>query len=38
VDLLDRRGHEQQGRRPCVVVGEANGLVVAIPLTSTTHF
>ncbi|MGD9936405.1 MAG: type II toxin-antitoxin system PemK/MazF family toxin [Methanoregulaceae archaeon] len=37
VDLFDRRGHEQQGRRPCVIVGEANGLVVAIPLTNNVR-
>ncbi len=34
VDLLDGKGHEQQGRRPAIIVGEANGLVIAIPLTT----
>ncbi len=34
VDLLDGKGHEQQGRRPCIVVAEAHGLGIVIPLTS----
>jgi mRNA interferase MazF len=34
VDLSDSKGHEQRGERPAIVVGGANGLVIAVPLTS----
>jgi len=35
VDLLDSRGHEQQGQRPGLIVGISNGLIITVPLTST---
>ncbi len=35
VDLSDAKGHEQQGTRPAIVVGSANGLVLVVPLTSS---
>lgn len=34
VDLYDGKGHEQEGYRPCIVMGTANGLAIAVPLTS----
>lgn len=34
MDLYDSKGHEQRGRRPGLVVGSANGMVVVLPLTS----
>ena len=34
VALSDSKGHEQRGERPAIVVGGANGLVIAVPLTS----
>ncbi|MDD4148303.1 MAG: type II toxin-antitoxin system PemK/MazF family toxin [Candidatus Cloacimonetes bacterium] len=34
VDLSDAKGHEQRGERPAIIVGGANGLVIAVPLTS----
>lgn len=34
VDLYDGKGHEQEGTRPCIVMGEANGLSIVVPLTS----
>lgn len=34
VDLSDGKGHEQEGKRPCIVIGKANGLSVVVPLTS----
>ncbi len=37
VDLYNSKGHEQRGRRPALVMGEANGLTVVIPLTSNTR-
>jgi mRNA interferase MazF len=37
VDLPEGQGHEQKGQRPAIVVGSANGLVVVIPLTSSTE-
>ncbi len=37
VNLADAKGHEQQGRRPGLIVGQANGLVITIPLTSALH-
>lgn len=36
VDLSDAKGHEQQGMRPAIIVGGANGLVLVVPLTSST--
>ncbi len=36
VDLTDAKGHEQRGMRPAIIVGSANGLVVVVPLTSST--
>lgn len=36
VDLTDAKGHEQRGMRPAIVLGSANGLVVVVPLTSST--
>lgn len=35
VDLSDAKGHEQQGVRPAIIVGGANGLSVIVPLTSS---
>lgn len=37
VDLSDAKGHEQQGIRPAVIVGGANGLTIVVPLTSNMH-
>lgn len=34
VDLSDAKGHEQRGERPAIIIGGANGLVLAVPLTS----
>ena len=34
VDLSDAKGHEQRGERPALIVGGANSLVLAVPLTS----
>lgn len=34
-DVPEGIGHEQKGRRPVIVVGEANDLVTVIPLTTT---
>ncbi len=34
VDLSDGKGHEQKGQRPAVILGYANGLAVAAPITS----
>jgi len=34
VDLSDSKGHEQRGERPAIVVGGANGIFIAVPLTS----
>ena len=34
-DIPEGVGHEQKGKRPVLVVGEANGLVTVIPLTTT---
>ncbi|AGB03725.1 type II toxin-antitoxin system PemK/MazF family toxin [Methanoregula formicica] len=36
VDLTDAKGHEQRGMRPAIIIGSANGLVVVVPLTSST--
>ena len=36
VDLSDAKGHEQKGIRPAIIVGGANGLVLVVPLTSST--
>ena len=35
VDLSDAKGHEQQGIRPAIIVGGANGLTVVVPVTTT---
>jgi mRNA interferase MazF len=35
VDLSDAKGHEQQGMRPAIVMGGANGLVLVVPRTSS---
>ena len=35
VDLSDAKGHEQQGVRPAIVAGSANGMTVVIPCTTT---
>lgn len=35
VDLADGKGHEQKGERPALVLGRANGLSIAVPLTKT---
>ncbi|HEV2519994.1 MAG TPA: type II toxin-antitoxin system PemK/MazF family toxin [Thermoplasmata archaeon] len=34
-DLEEGVGHEQKGRRPVVVIGEANGILTVVPLTTT---
>jgi mRNA interferase MazF len=34
VDLYDSKGHEQRGKRPALILGHANGMVVVVPLTS----
>jgi len=34
VDVPEGRGNEQKGKRPCIVLGEKNGVVCAVPLTS----
>ncbi len=34
VDLPEGRGHEQKSRRPALVLGGANGLTVAVPITT----
>ncbi len=34
VDLTDAKGHEQQGVRPAIIMGGANGLTLVVPLTS----
>ncbi|MFH1256672.1 MAG: type II toxin-antitoxin system PemK/MazF family toxin [Candidatus Diapherotrites archaeon] len=34
VDLTDGKGHEQKGERPAIVLGQANGLAIAVPLTA----
>lgn len=33
-DFEGRKGHEQQGIRPVVIVSKANGLFIVIPFTS----
>jgi mRNA interferase MazF len=36
VDLSDeKRGHEQRGVRPAIVVGSAHGISLVVPLTSS---
>jgi len=36
VDLSDeKRGHEQRGVRPAIVVGSANGISLVVPSTFT---
>ncbi|WAC05347.1 MAG: type II toxin-antitoxin system PemK/MazF family toxin [Methanoregula sp.] len=35
VDLSDAKGHEQRGIRPAIIVGDANGLTIAVPCTTT---
>ena len=35
VDLSDGKGHEQKGERPAIILGRANGLSIAVPLTKT---
>jgi mRNA interferase MazF len=35
VDLTDAKGHEQRGKRPALIMGSANGLVVVVPFTTT---
>jgi len=37
VDLDDSKGHEQRGRRPALILGEANGMEIVAPLTSNTN-
>lgn len=34
VDFFSGEGHEQKGQRPAVILGCANGLAVAAPITS----
>ena len=34
VDLPEGRGHEQKGRRPAIILSNANGIITVIPLTS----
>ena len=34
VDLVGRRGHEQTGKRPAVIISESNRIVQVVPLTS----
>jgi len=36
IELIDAQGHEQQGQRPAIVIGSANGMAIAIPLTTNT--
>lgn len=36
VELADAQGHEQRGERPVVVMGRANGMIVAVPMTTNT--
>jgi len=33
-ELPEGKGHEQKGERPAIIMGKANGLAIAIPLTS----
>ena len=37
IDLSGRKGHEQSGKRPSIVVGRANGLTTVIPLTANLN-
>ena len=34
-DFPEGKGHEQKGERPAIVIGNANGLIVVVPLTSS---
>jgi len=36
-DLSGGRGREQKGQRPVLVLGEANGMTIAAPLTTNTN-
>jgi mRNA interferase MazF len=35
VDLSDAKGHEQRGVRPAIIAGNANGMSIVIPCTTT---
>lgn len=37
VELPEGKGHEQKGLRPALVVGGANGITTAIPLTKNVE-
>lgn len=36
IELADAQGHEQKGERPAVILGKANGMILAVPLTTNT--
>lgn len=37
VGLAETQGHEQKGDRPAIVLGKANNMVIAVPLTTNTE-
>lgn len=37
IELADTQGHEQKGERPAVILGKANGMITAVPMTTNAN-